>query len=161
MADPTNTLPAEIAFNSATSTATNYVVQFNGTSFISFDSLTLSSSTGTSYGTVIDFIGLNSTISVTNCQLNGSRNLSGSTNFAVVNKNSTNTNIINNLIFENNSINGGSYGLYLYGRSSGRMANFSIKNNSIMNVTKGRIVFSENTYFQSNESKKIHVKQSF
>lgn len=137
VADPTNTLPAEIAFNSATSAATNYVVQFNGTSFISFDSLTLSSSTGTSYGTVIDFIGLNSTISVTNCQLNGSRNLSGSTNFAVVNKNSTNTNIINNLIFENNSINGGSYGLYLYGRSSGRMANFSIKNNSIMNVTKG------------------------
>ena len=160
-ADPTNTAIAKIEFNTATS-SNNYVIQFNSASHFIIDSLIVSSSSST-YGTLINFEGNSTFIELRNNNFVGSLSGGSSTNLALINKGSGTTKTINNLVVKNNDFLGGSYGVYIYGGSQGRMAHFEISNNTILKPVTGFIYFNycadvlvENNYCEDDSARTVN-----
>lgn len=131
-ANPANTGAARIEFNSATSVATNYVIQLSNANYIVVDSLEIASTTGATYGKLVDFIGINSHITFKNNTLYGSRNLSNSDNFSIFFENTGTTNVSNDLTFDNNTTIGGSNVFYINSSGTAHQSNFFITNNTIM-----------------------------
>ncbi len=101
-----------------TGTGDNYVVQFDGGDFFSFENMSLRNN-GTTYGRVL-VVGGNSTNNrFQNCILEGNLNASTtSTNLSVVYSTSTAPSNDSDWLFENNRILGGSYGVYWYGQTA-------------------------------------------
>ncbi|MGB1040450.1 MAG: T9SS type A sorting domain-containing protein [Flavobacteriales bacterium] len=152
-ADPTNTSEAMIQFNGATSTANNYVIQLNGSTYFVFDSLSISSTTGSTYGKLVNFTGANSFITFKNNTLYGSRNLNNSDNFSIFYENTGATNVSGNLTFDNNTIYGGSNAFYINSTGSAHQSNFFITNNTVM--------YSSDYGVYSNESSNVQVTGNY
>ncbi len=114
--DPSNTSPV-ILNAAATSSTDNYIIRFNGASFVSVSGLTFSPA-GTSFARSIDFSGLGSNVRVVNNTFNGFATNSTSTNFTHVYNNSSASNNYSNCVIKNNTMNNGSYGIYWYGPGS-------------------------------------------
>ena len=157
-ADPSNTSPAKIEFNTATS-ANNYVIQFTSSSHFIIDSLEISSNSS-SYGTLINFEGNSSHIEIKNNNFIGSLAGGSSSNLALINKGSGTSKTINNLVVKNNHFLGGSYGVYIFGGSGGRMAHFQIANNRILKPATGFVYFNycadvtvENNYCEDDSAR--------
>lgn len=106
-----------IDFNS-TGTGDNFVVQFDGGDFFTFEDLTIRNN-GTTYMRALVVGGNSIYNTVRNCVIESS-NLatSTSTNNALVYSTSGSPSVDSYWLFENNRINGGSYGVYWYGESS-------------------------------------------
>ncbi len=110
----------DVILTNSSSSASNFTVRLSGADYVTFQNMTIRG-TNTSYGTAVvlqsgadnnQFIGNNlESISTT----------STSTNLAVVYSTSA-ANDVNNR-FENNTILNGSYGIYLYGTSTGEAGN--------------------------------------
>lgn len=127
-ADPNNVAPVTLEF-SGTSSA-NYVVQFNGSSYFTFDNMTIKS-LGTTYSRVIDFLGGSQYNTLSNDTLEGDLNAS-TTSFlrAVVYMNAGNT--VSNNTITGCEINGGSYAIYHRGSgTTSRTVNNTFSNNRI------------------------------
>jgi hypothetical protein len=131
-ANPSNTAVAKIEYNAATSNATNYVIRFSNATHIIVDSIEISSTTGATYGKLVDYINSNSFITFKNNTLYGSRNLSNSDEFSIFFENTGTTNVSNDLTFDNNKIYGGSNAFYINSTGSAHQSNFLITNNTIM-----------------------------
>jgi hypothetical protein len=93
-----------------------YVVRFDGASYVTFDSIFIDN-TSSSYGHVVEFIGANSYITITECRLKTSA-YSTSSNGAIIYDYSGAANMSEHLTIEDNWFDGGSYGIYLYGENS-------------------------------------------
>lgn len=113
--DPTNTTPAILTY-SASLSANNFVVKFDGAEHIIFDSLTLTAG-GPTYAYVLYFPTKANNITVKNCTLNGSSSTTSSLASVVYNQSGT-TNLSENITLDNNTINNGSYGIYWWGGST-------------------------------------------
>lgn len=94
--------------------ADNYIVKLSNSDFVTFLDLTLES-TGTTYGRVLDISGGSDNNHFENCHLRTTSSTSTSTNYAVIYSPNSND---NNNMFLNNTVEGGSYGLYWYGNGT-------------------------------------------
>ncbi|MEN8927994.1 MAG: T9SS type A sorting domain-containing protein [Flavobacteriales bacterium] len=148
-ADPLNSAVAKIEYNGATSSTDNYVIRFSGANYIIVDSLEISSTTGSSYGKLVDFLNFNSHITFKNNTLYGSRNLSSSDDFSIFYDNSGATNVSGDLTFDNNKIYGGSNAFYINSSGSAHQSNFFITNNTVM--------YSSDYGVYTNESSNVQV----
>jgi hypothetical protein len=111
-ADPTNTGPVELSyFGSSTD---NYIIGFNGASYVTFDGIN-GTSTG-SYSTVVRFEGSANHNTVKNGVFTGQAASSTSTNYAIVYANDG-VGTSDNTIMNNELVNG-SYGIYYRGAST-------------------------------------------
>ena len=95
----------------------NYVVQFNGADWVSFENMVFQVGSGgsTSYRTVLEMGGGSSYNRFENCQFNGYSNSSTSTYQRVIYCQSADNNYNK---FYNNQINYGSYNVYFFGSST-------------------------------------------
>lgn len=98
----------------AAAAATNYTVKLSNTDYVTFEDLTLENS-GASYGRVLDISGGSDNNRFENCHLNAVTSTSTSANYAVIYSNGSND---NGNVFMNNTVEGGSYGVYWYGTST-------------------------------------------
>ncbi|MDB9725539.1 GEVED domain-containing protein [Salibacteraceae bacterium] len=149
-ADPANTSAATIRNGSG------YTIGFGGgASFISFDSLSISTTSSTR---VISLYGNNDSISFDGNKITGYNTTSNSDLYAAVyDANGNNT---TNLEFINNEVNYGSYGIRLYGSGSSVAQNqdgFMIKNNKFTNLGYYGIYlyYVKNGTFEGNEVSNI------
>lgn len=145
-ADPSNTSPVEIKYD-ATGTDDNFVVNFNGSSYITLKGLTFTA-LGTTYARVINFSGASKGIAIEDNILNGHPSpATTSTNIAVVMNNSAAANRLDSSIIKGNTINGGSYALYWYGIGTTDMES----GNSIdSNIISGFYYAGIWSYYQEN-----------
>ena len=113
----------------ATSSASNYVVEFNGAAYVTFQNMTMTA-TGSSFGHVLSFAG-SENITIDNCELVGYNTTSTSYptyyDMAVINSESGTED--NYVTIRDCGIREGSYGMYWYGSSS----NSPEENNTIEN----------------------------
>jgi hypothetical protein len=117
--------------NTATSSATNYVLRLNNASYITFRAVTLKNN-GSSYGRVVEMKTTPSYDSIVNCVLQGPVRTSNSTNTAILYatdiKGSYN-------VIAGNAIKNGSYGIVYEGTSTSNLAqNATIVGNTIENT---------------------------
>lgn len=95
----------------ATLAAANYVVNLEGTDFVTFEDLTFEN-TGATYGSVVKLQGGSDNNHFENCHLRSTTSTSTSTNYAVLYSANGDD---NNNVFMNNIFEGGSYGIYWRG----------------------------------------------
>lgn len=146
MPDPANINPVELNF-APTSSTTNYIVEFNGASYIYFDSIVLTSS-GTTYGRVINFDGNNDHIGFYNGEINGNTTSSStSTNYTLINNISGTANLTSNITFDNNLMRGGSYTMYWYGGSTSTLEDSLVVTN---NTITENYYYTLYLYYQNN-----------
>ena len=115
----------------ATLSTAPYTVQLNNASYVTFKKMTIQA-TGTSYANVIYYAGTPSNDSIYSCILNGYSSTNTSNSFAVVYANFAAT-PITNLIFYNNIIKYGSYGIYYYGNNGTNTDQITVNNNQFTN----------------------------
>jgi PKD repeat protein len=119
--------------HSATSISDNYVMQFSGASYFSFDGLHIKAN-GSGFARCIDFTATNSYIKFSNCTIEGQEVTTTSNYYHVINDNSGSTNQTGNITFENNTILNGGMAFYIYGYSSSTPQNgWTITGNTIKN----------------------------
>lgn len=128
--DPANTTPVIIQ-NNSTSWTSNWVIGFDGASYISFDSCEVKSLSAT-YSRVVEFKGTCSNISMTgNKLICGDPNPTTSTYDAIVYDNTGTSNFASDITFDNNEFVGGAYGIYAYGnRTSSLQGKWTVTNNT-------------------------------
>lgn len=120
-----------VTITQAGSSSTNYIVTFDGCSYVTFKNLTMVN-TGTSYGTIFQYSGAASYDNVTGCTLTGATVTSSSSNLSTFY--ASNVSGTNNTI-SGNTISGNAYALYLYGNSSTPYADtYIFDNNAISNI---------------------------
>jgi len=107
--------------------ASNYVVNLNGTSFITFKKLTIENTKATNC-TVIEIEGNTSDINISNCHILGQPSTSSSSNYSII-KSTGDAN--HNISITNNHIENGSKGIEFIGGSSTDEINLVISNNLI------------------------------
>ncbi len=117
--DPQNMSVVEIM--SAPNSDSNFVIEFNGAMFTSFDNVTVDGSTGGSYGGVISFTN-SEYCGLSNSVINGIVTTSTSNRLYTINGTGGNGNM---LMYS--QVNGGSYGLYYSGGT-----NHSFMNNEFV-----------------------------
>jgi hypothetical protein len=108
----------------ATSTADNYVLKLNGTSYITFKHISFQA-TGASYGRVIEFSNGTNYNVISNCDILTSNSTSSS--FVPVYYVSGISS--NQVTLDSNVLSGGYYGVYWYGTSTAKHNNFTFSNN--------------------------------
>lgn len=102
----------------STGTADNYVVEFDGGDFFTFEDLTIRN-TGSLYMRSLVVGGNSTNNTLRNCVVESVNPVtSTSTNYALIYSTSGAPSVDSDWLFENNRINGGSYGVYWYGESS-------------------------------------------
>jgi len=126
----------------ASSTTDNFVLNLKNVSYIILQNMTLTA-TGTSYGTVLNFAGTNH-IAVSHNELNGVAISSSSSNYAVIYSGTTDDSYNE---ISNNRINGGTYGIRLYGSSSNAPETGNIFAN---NYIDGYTYYGVYAYYQNN-----------
>ncbi|HBG70972.1 MAG: hypothetical protein A2W93_03280 [Bacteroidetes bacterium GWF2_43_63] len=120
-----------ITFAPVVSTA-NYVLNVNGIEYLTFEDMTLTNS-GTALGHVIEFTGNSDSVIIRNNVLNGVINSSTSTSYSVV---YSGGNLNHNTIFDGNTINNGTSGIYVRGvGTADREMGVKVINNSINNFS--------------------------
>jgi len=136
----------------ATLSNENYIVALADAHNYNFENMTFEN-TGVTYGRVFDFQGGSDWISVSDCHLITPNTSTTSTNRCVVYSNASNTN--NNCSFINNTIEGGSYGVYWYGVSASELSEGTIfENNELLNnyYYGSRLYYVNNTIFTNNKT---------
>ena len=129
-ADPTNTAAAIMTY-SANATLNNYVVRFDGVENIIIDSLTINP-TGATYAYGFYFPTTANNITIKNCEINGNTNSTSSLAAAIYNQSGA-SNLSNNVTIDNNTINGGSYGVYWWGGgTTTKENNLTFTNNKVL-----------------------------
>lgn len=151
--DPSNTAMPLIQ-TSGTSFATNYVLAIEGgAQYITFDSLHFKT-TGTNYATVVSYLGSSNNITINDCMLEGNATATTSSYQTVLYQNGG---LSHYNTITNNTIDGGSYGLYMRGTgTTSKGTGNNISNNSILNANyfqcylyyQDSLVFNGNTIFQ-------------
>ena len=122
-----NAASAELTYAS-TQTNFNYTLKFDSTKYIYFRNLTISS-TGTSFGRVVEFGGTSAFDSLTTCIINAPVVANTSANFAAVYAFSFKG---NDIVVKGNTINNGSTGIYFSGFSTAiRTSRIAIDSNTI------------------------------
>ncbi len=115
----------------ATGSGDNYVFQFNGASYITLKNLTINSTSSSSgYGRAIYFNSGSVNDSIVGCTLNAGNQSSTSSNYSCISTNTSGNNF-NNLVLQNNTMNGSCGIYYLYGTSSNPTTGFVMENNTI------------------------------
>ncbi|MBS1778455.1 MAG: T9SS type A sorting domain-containing protein [Bacteroidetes bacterium] len=112
--------------NAGTSSA-NYVLQLNGSQYVSIKNLTIVN-TGTTYGRVLDLTGGASYDSVLGCTLTGVSGSSSSNNRAVIS--ATSGGSMNSNVIKGNTIQYGSYGVYWNASSTSTLASDDVISNN-------------------------------
>lgn len=113
-------------------------ILLNGAKHLRFDSLTVNVPSSSTFGQGIQFINNSEDIQVTNCTINVDLS-STSTNYAGIvasgslTSATTTGNSANNILLENNTVNGGYYGIIFYGNTSTALNNIQIMNNKVQN----------------------------
>ena len=116
----------------ATGTNNNWVVNLNGTSFISFNNMTLQS-TGTTYSNVVYIYNAAEHDTVKNCTVTAPPCTSVSTNQVLINLGADQSNSSYHGVYNDSLING-SYGVYaIAGYPSTYVLNYYIENNVFLN----------------------------
>ena len=113
-----------------TSTA-NYVVNFDGSDYISFLDMTIQSTGTSSYGRVFVFEGATQNITIKDNNINGLDINSDEDVYAVIYAFSGSNNMASNINIENDTITNGSYGIYFRGDNN---SNLETQNTFINNV---------------------------
>jgi len=151
-ASATNTITfqAESGAGTVTMTATgtssttlNYVVKFNGCSYVIFKNLTMVNSNA-SAGRVIEVAGVASYNTVNNCILTGTTTTTSNTTLATVFASSVTG---GNNSFTGNTINGGYYGIYYVGVNTTSLTDNNVFDNNIIPNAYGYGIYS---YYSSN-----------
>jgi len=132
----------------ATSSGSNYTLRFNGTSWITFQHITINAN-GTSYGRVVEFYGNSSNINILNCSLKTSIT-STSSNFTCVYSPSSYTS--HNVNISNSRLEGGYYSIYWYGPYMTPNNTFIISNNIFTEFYRSAayIYYTNNVFIESN-----------
>ncbi len=141
------TSPVVLTFGGATS-ADNYTVLLKSAKFVQFDSLTIRNTTAT-FSTVIRFNDTCSNVTFDGNLLEGVSGFTTSTFASVIYDDLGVTNMSENIIFRNNEIKNGSYGMYIRGTSSaltGQQDGWVIENNDIT----GWYSYSIYSYYNKN-----------
>lgn len=110
---------------------TSPLISLNGAQYVRFKDLTLLVGSGSTSGRLFDITGSSSNITITNCRLVGSATQSTSNSDAIIYSSGS----VNDYItVSNNRIEGGSYGVLMYGTSTGSLENYTtIQNNRFIN----------------------------
>jgi hypothetical protein len=117
---------SSVIISYATTSSTPAVVSVTNTSYLTIKGLTINV-TGTAAGKAVAFYGNSSNNTVSNCVMNIHQSMSNA--FAGL---YINTSQVKNIIFENNAVVNGFYGVYVKGTSSSnRMKGIIVRNNSI------------------------------
>lgn len=133
--DPANTNPVVVTFG-ATASATNYVWSFNNTSYVTIEALTLTA-TGASFAKVIDMSGTGSHIIIKDNILSGKAAANSSShNFDIISNNTAVGNLYDDCLIKGNVLNGGSFGIYLYGvDANGKESNNIVDSNDVIDFS--------------------------
>ncbi|MFC1732487.1 T9SS type A sorting domain-containing protein [candidate division KSB1 bacterium] len=127
-------------FNESSNSIERAVVTFNGSKYITFDSINIISGPGATYGWGMLFTGGADSNTVTNCFID-LQNVGSSSNFVgIVSSGSTSSystqgNNCSHLTFMNNTVNGGYFGMAFYGSSSISNARNAFINNHFYDYT--------------------------
>lgn len=151
-ADPANSSAAILEYNSQ-AFANNYVVIFNEASYLRFYNLTIrTTSTGT-YRTVLKFDNNNTDIVFDGNIIETTVAPSNSLNYAVVFMENINDTYDNGIVFNNNNILNGSYGLYFEGYIGDYETGNVITNNTITGFYRTGIyaAYQDGILIQGNE----------
>lgn len=125
--DPANTAAAILTF--ASGSANNYVLQFSGAEYVTFDSLTITA-TGATYAYAVRFTSAEN-VTVKNCEINASSTSTSSLSIPIRNETGVN---VEHCTIENNVLNYGYYGMYWYGgNTTTKEIGNVIKGNEIKN----------------------------
>ena len=125
-----------IVSNSNASYGNSYIFNFNGSKFFVLDSLTIQIDSNANYFWGVHFMNASDSNKVMNCTINCGNSTSSNVNGIVASGSLTsysqNGNNANGLVIENNTINGGYYGITLRGSSSSNLVmDNHIKNNTL------------------------------
>lgn len=132
-----------IISDSSQSASDNYIFQLYGASYISFEDLTFENR-GSNYANVFDISGESDSIIIRNNILIGNTTTTSSINFAVV---YSAGDLNNNTVIEGNTIQNGSYGIYMRGvGTSDKERGVQINGNNIEGFSYEGIY----TYYQNN-----------
>lgn len=101
----------------SSSSASNFIVKFNGTKYITFDGIHMHA-TNSVYNRVVEFVSSNSYITIQNCKLESQVVSTSSSNSYVIWDYPGTGNMSNFITIKNNTILNGSYAIYNYGGSS-------------------------------------------
>lgn len=151
-ADPANSTAAILEYNSQ-AFATNYVLGFNEASYLRFLDLTISTTTTGSYRSVLKFDNNNTDIIFDGNVLESTVATNNSINYAVVFMEDNNDTYDNDIVFNNNEILNGSYGLYFDGYTSDYETGNVITNNTITGFYRTGIfaAYQDGILIQGNE----------
>jgi hypothetical protein len=123
---------------STTVTDQRAAILLNGAKYLRFDQLTVTIPTASTFGQGFQLINNAEDIQITNCTIN--TDIAGTlTNFAGIVASGSLTsattvgNSAHNVLIENNIVNGGYYGIILYGGATTPLNNIIIKNNKVNN----------------------------
>lgn len=123
-ADSTNTTMPVVQ------SASSYVWQLNGTSYVTIDGLELNM-TGSAY--VVHLTGFNKRLTIKNCVLNGYNAATSSTAQTIIYQSSSSTDYSRQFTLDNCTLNYGSYAAYFYGGSTNYNKGTVITNNVFQN----------------------------
>ena len=129
--------------------AENYTLKFSGADHINIEQITVEA-TGTSFGRVMEFASSADSNTVWDCGIIGTPSTSTSTNFATIFSNSDND---NGNSFIGNTIENGSYGLYLRGSGTTSLEEGTvIDNNEFLNAyyMRSYLYYQDGTTFTNN-----------
>ncbi len=144
-ADPANTNPAILQYNSQ-AFSDNYVLNIDGSSFLRFRELTINTTSTGSYAGIIAFTQANDDIQFINNIIEAPVSTSNSINRALVYGDDDVAATDDNLLFDGNTLNNGSYGILLDATSSAYEDGPVITNNEII----GFNAFGINLQYQTN-----------
>ncbi|MFK7969714.1 MAG: hypothetical protein AB8F95_05070, partial [Bacteroidia bacterium] len=132
----------------------NYVVIIDGADHLTFKDLTISNtSTGTT-GRIVVLEGLSENITIEGCILNTTASTTfGTTSIAAVYQSTSAADIVDGFTFRNNVVNGASYGLHIYGSTSGVQSdNLLVEDNTFNVITYGvYFPYTDNAIIRNNE----------
>jgi hypothetical protein len=147
-ADPANTNPVVLTDNTSTGTADNHTIFLNGASFIEFNGLTIINASTGGVNSVVRFALLQDSIVFRNNIITANPVAVNSTNYAVFNHGTGAANMISRMLIENNVINNGSYGIYLYGNTNTDASTYEFNNRIINNTFNNQFQYAIFSVFQ-------------
>lgn len=130
-----------LSYNS--SSASNFVVKLDNSSYITFRLMTISS-LNSSYGIVMELDGIAAHDSVDNCKLSTVSTTTTSTDMAIVYANPL---VGGGHVFRNNTFQNGAYGVYFYGTSTTQLTDSNVFDGNSFNAAYYRSMYF---YYTSN-----------
>jgi hypothetical protein len=144
-ADPTNITEAKLTY-SPTSSSSNWVLGFDGASFIIINGLAVENTTTGTYGIVIDFDNLNNDIKLLNNTFYGITYTSNQNTRAIIYNSNSSLDKTDNVEIRGNSFHNGSHAIFWSGASTAKETGNIIVNNTLNNFSqRGIWVEKQNT----------------